>query len=127
MDAQTPDQTKMATVNIRLLLVSGNQHDLVAPMTLTEEPTTIRYIKTQILQEWPDTWADEPRVTSADDLRIVFQGRFLDDSTPISNLASSTSAPIALHLLPKPAQPRTPDPKEKARPQPRSCCRCMIL
>jgi hypothetical protein len=122
------------TIHIRLLLVSGNQHDMTVPVSIadpdgqisdTEDTfTTVRFIKEEIYKEWPESWSEEPRVSTPDDLRIVYQGRFLDDSTLLKALFSE-NIPITLHLIPKPNNERSPS--EHSKNKNAACCRCIVI
>lgn len=71
---------------IRLLLVSGNQCDLVIPIDQQTQVPTIRNIKEKIFNEWPSEWQGEYRGLCSDDLRIVYQGKFLEDSLPLTSM-----------------------------------------
>ncbi|KAJ1970496.1 hypothetical protein H4R35_005830 [Dimargaris xerosporica] len=104
------------TVHLTCLLVSGKRH------TFTFAPTlSIGQVKQQVFDQWPNG----ERPASAHLLRLVYLGRFLDDTSTLADNKLLPGKPTIVHLVIKvvpgndPSDPKTHD---KA-PQ----CQCIIF
>lgn len=89
-------------MQVKLLLTNGKHAIFTLPDSQPSSPSTdgtannkvsgekmtVAKFKEQISSEWPKEWQEEQRL-AASQIRILYRGRFLDDSMQI--VASSTS------------------------------------
>jgi len=116
-DAESKDSEDK--VKLTLLLVSGKRH------TFAFDPTdTITVVKSRIFNNWPKEWADETPV-AVSSLKIVYQGRFLEDGTTLETNKIFRGKTTIVHLAIKNVlQQDNDDPKVKDE-APK--CHCIIM
>lgn len=130
---------------LRLLLVSGNRSDFGFGVE-----TTIGQIKQHVLQNWPKEWPAEEAVDGVERMRILYQGRFLDDGVSLKSIPAlvpetdhSTDAIglslqkehfVTMHLLLRPssaddaaALPAKEKPTRRSANPNGSCCGCLFM
>ena len=88
-------------IDLTLLLISGLRHTF-----RFSENTTVAQVKSHVFEYWPKEWHEtEMPPSSADALRLVYLGRFLDnDSTLEANrIQPGQSTIVHLVIKQKPA------------------------
>lgn len=88
---------------------------------------TAAYICQYVFDHWPEEWADEP-VTSANVLKLIYQGRFLHGSVSIGALNLPLGKRSVMHLVARENLPEPPSQGQtkRVKTERRSCC-CNIL
>jgi len=106
-------------VNLTLLLVSGKRH------TFAFDPTdTITVVKSRVFNNWPREWADETPV-AVSSLKIVYQGRFLEDGTTLEANKILRGQTTIVHLTIKNVSQHDNDGPKSKDEAPK--CHCIIL
>eukprot|EP01136_Pigoraptor_vietnamica_P043602 Opistho-1_new@19216 len=108
-------------LGVRLMRPDGTRQDFVlAPGSSVGE------MKAHIFANWPDAWK-AAAVESAGDLRIIHQGRFLNDHVLLTECGAPVGQLTVMHLAPKanvaqepPAHPESSDSKTTG-------CTCTVL
>nr|CAG8598680.1 15683_t:CDS:2 [Entrophospora candida] len=79
-------------VSLTLLLVSGKRH------TFSCDPNdTTLAVKTEVFNNWPKEWEDETPV-SVSNLKIVYRGRFLEDTSTLESNQILRGQQVIAHL-----------------------------
>ncbi|RIA85286.1 ubiquitin-related domain-containing protein [Glomus cerebriforme] len=113
-DADSEDKVKLT-----LLLVSGKRH------TFSFDPTdTITVVKSRVFNNWPKEWADETPV-AVSSLKIVYQGRFLEDGTTLETNKILRGQSTIVHLTIKNVSQHDNDGPKSKDEAPK--CHCIIL
>lgn len=110
-------------VNLRLILVSGKTKDfLFRPNDSAGE------IAQFVFDNWPVDWSDEA-VSSAEILRLIYQGRFLHGNVTLAALGLPTGKTTVMHLVPRESlpEPNSQDDENKKKGRNQRCCTCSLL
>lgn len=110
-------------VNLRLILVSGKTKDyLFKPTDSAGE------IAQYVFDNWPIDWSEEA-VSSAEILRMIYQGRFLHGNVTLAALGLPTGKTTVMHLVPRESlpEPNSQDDENKKKGRSRGCCSCSLL
>lgn len=110
-------------INLRLILVSGKTKDyLFRPSDSAGE------IAQYVFDNWPIDWNEEA-VSSAEILRMIYQGRFLHGNVTLAALGLPTGKTTVMHLVPRESlpEPNSQDDESKKKGRTSGCCTCSIL
>lgn len=96
-------------IKIEFLLASSSKPDLNR-LNLSFDPHSKALdIKHRIRSQWPIGWSTEGITPKRpDEIRLLFLGRFLNDSETLDSLRLASGSPTIMHLL---LRPTNPDPQ----------------
>lgn len=105
-------------INLRLILVSGKTRDF--HFSPTESAGEIAQF---VFDHWPEDWTEES-VSSAEILRLIYQGRFLHGNVTLAALGLPTGKTTVMHLVPRESlpEPNSQDDEKKKKSRSSSCC-----
>ncbi|TRY73696.1 hypothetical protein TCAL_00926 [Tigriopus californicus] len=109
-------------INLRLILVSGKTRDFqFRPSQSAGE------IAQYVYDNWPQDWTHET-VSSAEILRLIYQGRFLHGNVTLGALGLPTGKTTVMHLVPRESlpEPNSQDDEKKKKSRASSCCSCSL-
>ncbi|KAF8980778.1 Ubiquitin-like protein 3 [Podila verticillata] len=87
-----PSSSPDSTISLTLLLVSG------ARTTFTFAPTeTIESVKAKVFGAWPKEWTEE-RPASPQNLKILYLGKFLADTSTLESNKIQLGTTTIVHL-----------------------------
>lgn len=107
-------------INLRLILVSGKTKDFqFRPSESAGD------IAQYVFDSWPSNWSDES-VSSAEILRLIYQGRFLHGNVTLAALGLPTGKTTVMHLVPRESlpEPNSQDDEKKKKSRSSRCCAC---
>ncbi|CAG8655148.1 3968_t:CDS:2 [Funneliformis mosseae] len=120
LSSQTSQQEEAEDkVNLTLLLVSGKRHTFVF-----DPNDTITVVKSRVFNNWPKEWADETPV-AVSSLKIVYQGRFLEDGATLESNKIQRGQNTIVHLTIKNLLHQDNEDPKSVETAPK--CRCIIL
>lgn len=110
-------------VNLRLILVSGKTKDF-----LFRPSDSAGDIAQYVFDNWPVDWSEET-VSSAEILRLIYQGRFLHGNVTLSALGLATGKTTVMHLVPRESlpEPNSQDDEHKKKGRRGRCCHVCSL
>lgn len=81
-----------------------------------------------VFENWPVDWTDEA-VSSAEILRLIYQGRFLHGNVTLAALGLPTGKTTVMHLVPRESlpEPNSQDDESKKKGRNQRCCACALL
>ncbi|KAI9227193.1 MAG: ubiquitin-related domain-containing protein [Piptocephalis tieghemiana] len=107
--------------SVTFLLASGHR------MTLHFPPTaTIDQARQALYARWPEDWEDEAP-SSASLLKIIYFGRFLENSSTLAENKMEPGKPNIVHVSIKLKAPSLKDAPAKGDSTSPKCCPCSIL
>lgn len=112
-------------INLKLIMVSGKSREfLFNPLTSAGE------IAEHVFDNWPEEWSDD-RVSKAEVLRLIYQGRFLHHNVNLCALGLPLAKTTVMHLVPREnlPEPNSQDQLQKSKARRRGCCAmsCTVL
>jgi len=107
-------------INLRLILVSGKTKDFQF-----HPSESAGDIAQYVFDSWPSDWSDEA-VSSAEILRLIYQGRFLHGNVTLAALGLPTGKTTVMHLVPRESlpEPNSQDDEKKKKSRSSRCCNC---
>jgi hypothetical protein len=92
----------MGVISLRLLLATGETHTFSFPTSFTADEV-VRHVYSHWPVEWDNHLVDHPNA-----LRLLYQGKFIDESTMLSDLRlQPNNKTTVMHLLIKDKIPST--------------------
>lgn len=109
-----------SVINLRLILVSGKTKDFQF-----HPSESAGDIAQYVFDNWPSDWSDES-VSSAEILRLIYQGRFLHGNVTLAALGLPTGKTTVMHLVPRESlpEPNSQDDEKKKKSRSSRCCAC---
>ncbi|PNF15914.1 Ubiquitin-like protein 3 [Cryptotermes secundus] len=112
-------------INLRLILVSGKTKEF-----LFRPSDSAGDIAQTVFEKWPEDWAEEA-VAKAENLRLIYQGRFLQSNVTLRALGLPFGKTTVMHLVLREnlPEPNSQDQRQKSEGGRCSCCSasCCIL
>ncbi|ELT95730.1 hypothetical protein CAPTEDRAFT_211559 [Capitella teleta] len=106
MDQTIVMSTAQATINLRLILVSGKTREfLFAPTDSAADITQ------HVYDNWPEDWHDE-QLPATNILRLIYQGRFLHGNVTLGALQLPVGKTTVMHLV---AREHLPEPNNQGQ------------
>ncbi|EDV25046.1 uncharacterized protein TRIADDRAFT_25794, partial [Trichoplax adhaerens] len=91
-------------INLKLILVTGKTHEfLFLPETAAGDITQ------HVFNNWPPEWEDEA-VDNSSKLRLIYQGRFLQNESILSSMRLPAGKTTVMHLV---ARENIPEPSSQ--------------
>merc|ERR1712038_575104 len=110
-----------SVINLRLILVSGKTKDFQF-----HPSESAGDIAQYVFDNWPSDWSDES-VSSAEILRLIYQGRFLHGNVTLAALGLPTGKTTVMHLVPRESlpEPSSQDDLHRKKTGRSRCCGAM--
>eukprot|EP01137_Pigoraptor_chileana_P032299 Opistho-2@21445 len=106
---------------VRLMRPDGSRNDF-----LLGPADTVGTMKKHIFDNWPEEW----RATSVDsekELRIIHQGRFLQDAVALKDCGAPVGQMTVMHLAPKASVSQEQPVQAEAQDVKTTGCTCVLL
>ncbi|TPX40004.1 hypothetical protein SeMB42_g06167 [Synchytrium endobioticum] len=108
-------------VGLRLLLVSGKKHDVLA------DPTeTVDAVRRRVYENWPKDWSEETPESSSQ-LRLLLRGKFLELNSTMEGNKIPTGQTTTVHLIIKAGSSTDNTAEKSKRLEETTRCRCSLM